>query len=362
LRALEQLLKLVDAGAQDGLRMVFFAEAYFVQSLDKASKRTDQAQNWHEIRLTPFSADESRRYVAFRLAQAGSRDGSAFTKNELSVIVGGSSGMPGRIDELASAVLAGELTISDERRWLPRMHRALIVLVVIGAGLGWLIFSEYPKPGAGPHEEKAIAKSGPSSTPVSGTATLAIPAPPVAGATEHAEPPALQTPKQESPDPAESPVEKAVAATALPGPEYKRETPPVSARQPVAAAPPPKQAPDATQQVASPKQQSDPPPSPAVGKPRSAQWIRDQPGKYFTLQLFATSSRDKRDQFVRQQDRKEQFVTFETKRNGVPWYAVAYGSYATQAEAKSAAASLPASVGRVEPWVRTFASVQATLD
>ncbi len=65
---------------------------------------------------------------------------------------------------------------------------------------------------------------------------------------------------------------------------------------------------------------------------------------------------------MRQQDRKEQFVTFETKRDGVPWYAVAYGSYATQAEAKSAAASLPASVGRVEPWVRTFASVQATLD
>ena len=33
-----------------------------------------------------------------------------------------------------------------------------------------------------------------------------------------------------------------------------------------------------------------------------------------------------------------------------------------EAEAKAAAASLPASVGRVEPWVRTFASVQATLD
>ena len=71
LRALEQLLKLTDSGADDGLQMVFFAEAYFVQSLDKASKRTDHVQNWHEIRLTPFTEDESRRYVAFRLAQAG---------------------------------------------------------------------------------------------------------------------------------------------------------------------------------------------------------------------------------------------------------------------------------------------------
>ncbi len=199
LRALEQLLKLVDAGAQEGLRMVFFAEAYFVQSLDKASKRTDQAQNWHEIRLTPFSDDESRRYVAFRLAQAGLGDRSAFTQNELSVIVGGSSGMPGRIDELASAILAGELTISEERRWLPRMHRALAVLVLIGAGLGWLIFNGYPKPATEPHEEPAVAKSEPTLAPVSGTATLAIPRPPVAGLAEQAEPPAVQTPVEAPP-------------------------------------------------------------------------------------------------------------------------------------------------------------------
>ena len=372
LRALEQLLKLVDAGAEDGLRMVFFAEAYFVQSLDKASKRTDQAQNWHEIRLTPFTDDESRRYVAFRLAQAGLHDRSAFTQNELSVIVGGSSGMPGRIDELASAILTGDLTISDERRWLPRMHRALVVLVLIGAGLGWLIFNGYPKPTAETSKEQTtVAKVEPTTAPVSGTATLAIPRPPVAGIAESAAPPAAQMPV-ESPKTRVEPPEETAAVVALPppsSPEPKRvESAPVTAApKPVAEPPatpvaePAKKTPEAVPQVASTKQQSSPPSS-AVGKPRSAQWIRDQPGKYFTLQLFATTSRDKRDQFLRQQDHKEQFATFETQRDGVPWYAVAYGSYATQAEAKSAAASLPASVGRVEPWVRTFASVQATLD
>ena len=373
LRALEQLLKLVDAGAEDGLRMVFFAESYFVQSLDKASKRTDQAQNWHEIRLTPFTDDESRRYVAFRLAQAGLRDRSAFTQNEQSVIIGGSSGMPGRIDELASAILTGEVTISDERRWLPRMHRALAVLVLIGAGLGWLIFNGYPKPGTERHEEQVIAKSEPTSASVSGTGTLAIPMPPVAGNAE-TEPPAVTTPAESGGSTAEPLTEEAVVS--LPPPSQPRViSPPVTEQKRVDPPPRPRRCrnplhPRRLQRrrrrrrnrVASAKPQSDPPPSSAVGKPRSAQWIRTQPAKYFTLQLFATISRDKRDQFLRQQDRKEQFVTFETMRDGVPWYAVAYGSYATQAEAKSAAASLPASVGKVNPWVRTFASVQATLD
>ncbi len=364
LRALEQLLKLVDAGAQEGLRMVFFAEAYFVQSLDKASKRTDQAQNWHEIRLTPFTDDESRRYVALRLEQAGLVDRSAFTQNEMSVIVGGSSGMPGRIDELAAAILDGELTISDERRWLPRMHRALAVLVVIGAGLGWLIFNGYPKPTVS-DERQPVTESERISEPASGTATLAIPTPPVAGA-ERNEPSTARAPAAlpaVSTETAEPAIETPVAVVTTPSSQQARiETPPAPVQKPVDVARAPKQQPEITQQAVSVKQQPAPPPSASVGTPKSSRWVRDQPAKRFTLQLFATTSRDKRDQFMRQQARKEQFATFETKRDGVAWYVVSYGSYATQAEADSAAASLPASVGRVKPWVRTFASVQSTLD
>jgi len=98
-----------------------------------------------------------------------------------------------------------------------------------------------------------------------------------------------------------------------------------------------------------------------AGKTQSVVWIRQQPGNHFTLQLFATSSRDKRDQFVAQQTNPERFATFETRRNGVAWYAVIYGNFATRAEANAATASLPSAVGRVEPWIRTFASVQATI-
>src|SRR5262249_32990137 len=105
-----------------------------------------------------------------------------------------------------------------------------------------------------------------------------------------------------------------------------------------------------------------PPAAVSNGKPQSARWLRQQPGGHFTLQLFATTSREKRDAFVGQQEHPDRFATFEEKRNGGSWYAVTYGAYATQAEAKSAAAALPSTVGKVQPWIRTFASVQATLE
>ena len=364
LRALEQLLKLADSGGDDGLRMVFFAEAYFVQSLDKASRRTDQAQNWHEIRLTPFTEEESRRYVAFRLAQAGLNDTPVFSQGQLAVIVGGSSGLPGRIDELASAILSGELKISDERRWLPRLHRALAVLIVIGAGMGWLIFSSHrdraESPVAG-QSAVAVVEAPPS---VAAGATQVIALPPA----EPAEIPQVQSPAvQEPPVVAAAPIQapsrlEPEPPAALPrheatvGPAHPVkalvDTPPQSAKPVVASAPNPVK-PDLEQTADAPQ---------AVGKARNSQWLRKQPGKYFTLQLFATNSREKRDRFVAAQADAAQFATFETRRDGVLWYAVVYGSYATRGEATAAAASLTSKLGRSDPWIRTFASIQAILE
>jgi DamX protein len=401
LRALEQLLKLTDSGADEGLHMVFFAEAYFVQSLDKASKRTDHVQNWHEIRLTPFSEDESRRYVAFRLAQAGLEGRPVFTQNQLSVIVGGSSGMPGRIDELASAILKGDLTISDERRWLPRMHRALVVLVVIAAGMGWLIFNGYPKGSssavapvantpakpeiaAGEKGPRAIALPPPNARIASNAVVEHAPveASPAKPQQSEAEPVAVEQTKRvtqelalpaaEAQPRAAAPEVIAVAAkpvspaTTAAAPVAKPAA--VEAKPAVVEAKPAGQS--ATKQIEPPARAAAKPvqteaaarPGLVAGNAHSAQWLRQQPPKNFTLQLFATANRAKRDEFVRQQDQADRFATFEMKRDGTIWYAVTYGSYATRAEATAAAAALPPSVGRVEPWIRTFASVQAIIE
>jgi DamX protein len=323
LRALEQLLSLTDPVDDEGLRMVFFAEAYFVQSLDKAARRTSHVQSWHEIRLTPFSDEESREYIRFRLDQAGADGRLPFTHAQLALIVGGSSGLPGRINTFASAVLSGDLLAGDERRALPRMHRALAVLVVIAAGMGWLIFKDTREALPPPSQD-------PETTAVTGgdSVALAIPqsAPSTSGEDEREPEAAAET--VDVPEPARVPV---IAAP-------ERRTPAPS--PPVVAAAPPQ----------------------ALGETRTAQWIRAQPGSHFTLQLFATSNREQREKFMRQQDHRERFATFQTRRDGATWYVVTYGSYADRAQADAAARSLPASFGGVKPWIRTFASVQATLE
>jgi len=371
LRALEQLLKLVDAGAQEGLRIVFFAEAYFVQSLDKASKRSDQGQNWHEIRLSPFTHEESRRYIDFRLAAAGHEGRSPFTPNQISVIVGGSSGLPGRIDELASAILTGELRINDDRGFLPRMHRALVVLVLIAAGMGWLVFYNYG--GSAPSQDTTTSHRASSANGATAAADSesAARSPPT---TQSAEPIVngdtstlgLPVPGQAS-DAANETAASSAPAKQVDGIDANAastlESAPAGAQSATAAPPPRIEAPKAAERKAEPAKVEivKTEPTKAVGRPQTAQWLRQQPAKYFTVQLFATTSRAKRDAFVNQQDHPDRFATFETMRNGEPWYAVTYGVYATQTEAKSAAAALPASVGKVEPWVRTIASVQAAI-
>ncbi len=246
--------------------------------------------------------------------------------------------MPGRIDELANAILTGELTINDERGWLPRVHRAVVVLVLIAAGMGWLIFSNHQSDRMAVAEQ--IAKGAEQSdTP-----------PALAGASETlagAEPLVL-------PQIDETRHVGAIERAPVTRPDIAAPAP-TNASAPIVDDTP------VTPEPAAPVVASKSAPAASFG-PRSAQWLRRQPGDHFTLQLLATTSRAKRDQFVSRQARPERFATFETRRNNAAWYAVTYGNYATRAEATAAAAALPSSVGRVEPWIRTFASVQAALD
>ncbi len=364
LRALEQLLRLTDANADEGLRIVFFAEPHFVQSLDKAARRGSQLQTWHEIRLAPFTEEEARRYVAFRLAQAGveqsgthssdspsgrstSSRSDRFTPNQLAVVVGGSGGLPGRIDELANAILTGELTINDERGWLPRVHRAVVVLVLIAAGMGWLIFSNHQSDRTAVAEQIAKGAEQPDTPPAlaGAPASLVGAAEPLVGAAE----PLVLPPIDETRSVGTIERQASVTRRDIAAPAPANAPAPIVDDTPV---PPEPAAPVVASRSA---------PAASFG-PQSAQWLRRQPGDHFTLQLLATTSRAKRDQFVRRQARPERFATFETRRNNAAWYAVTYGNYATRAEATAAAAALPSSVGRVEPWIRTFASVQAALD
>ena len=252
--------------------------------------------------------------------------------------------MPGRIDELASAILNGDLTISDERRWLPRMHRALVVLVLIAAGMGWLIFNGYPKGSssevepvarpsgetgdrgerkrhtcnrvacdeyAGRFERRRRARAGRSITGQTAKA--------------EAEPVAVEQTKRVTQETC-----VAGAAANIAGRRNRSGASPATGRSRDARSPPMRNRPRRSRSrrpnkpnrparaAAKPVQtEAATPPSSVVGKARSAQWLRQQPAKNFTLQLFATTSRARRDEFIRQQDQAGALcdVRDETRRH-----------------------------------------------
>jgi type II secretory pathway predicted ATPase ExeA len=337
LRALEHLLLLCDAEADDGLRMAFFAEAHFVHSLDKAARRGSHAPSWHEMRLMPFTDPEARRYIAFRLGLAGVVAQIPFTSTQMALIVGGAGGLPGRINALASAILTGELVVPDERRVLPRMHRALAVLVLIVAGFAWLILRETVRPQTQGSDETGVEVG-------SGTVALAIPQAQRAA-----------TPGDD--EAAGSAVDARDTALGLPN------ALPAPVRQPV---PPANDVP--SKPVALPRVEPNVDIAPRVtagdvaSGPHDSAWIRAQPAARFTLQLFAASAAAPRDKFLAAQGHPERFAVFQMRRAGKLYYVLLYGNYATRAEADAAAAALPSSMGELQPWVRTFGSVHASLD
>ncbi len=91
------------------------------------------------------------------------------------------------------------------------------------------------------------------------------------------------------------------------------------------------------------------------------QWIAQQPGDHFTLQLLATRQRDNVSRFVEQHGLKGLAVAFETRRNGQTWYSVIVGSYPDRQQAQQAFSQLPASVQKLQPWIRRFDGIQQAM-
>jgi septal ring-binding cell division protein DamX len=142
-------------------------------------------------------------------------------------------------------------------------------------------------------------------------------------------------------------------APANPAPAAATESPPSSASAPPPAPPP----------VTRPSVASRPAPAAAapVSGGRDAGWILGQSAARYTLQLVSLSSPTRVREFIDLQSDKSRFATYRLQRNGQLFHVVVYGSFASKAEAETAAARLPPSAGAVEPWIRTFGQVQESV-
>ncbi|MGM0680155.1 MAG: SPOR domain-containing protein, partial [Pseudomonadota bacterium] len=91
----------------------------------------------------------------------------------------------------------------------------------------------------------------------------------------------------------------------------------------------------------------------------ASDWLLRQPADHYTLQLLAARQRDNLQAFIERHNLADNSAIFESRRNGEPWYAVAYGSFADRGDAQQAAGDLP---DDIEPWIRRIGDIQPQQD
>ncbi len=96
-----------------------------------------------------------------------------------------------------------------------------------------------------------------------------------------------------------------------------------------------------------------------VSGQRSNDWVLEQNGQRFTMQLSGASSPDSYKRFINKHRLDSDLVTIvKTQRNGKDWYSLLYGNYPTKAAAQIAVKSFPKIKGI---WVRPFKDIQKQL-
>ncbi len=88
--------------------------------------------------------------------------------------------------------------------------------------------------------------------------------------------------------------------------------------------------------------------------------LKSAPGSHYTLQLSSSSNYSNLNSWAKKEN-LQNFVVYQTTRNGQPWYVLVSGVYASKDDAKRAVATLPADVQAKNPWAKPLHQVQADL-
>lgn len=81
---------------------------------------------------------------------------------------------------------------------------------------------------------------------------------------------------------------------------------------------------------------------------------------HYTLQLSSSSNYANLNAWAKKENLQD-YVVYQTQREGKPWYVLVKGVYASKDEAKRAVSSLPAEVQAKNPWTKPISQVQTDL-
>lgn len=139
----------------------------------------------------------------------------------------------------------------------------------------------------------------------------------------------------------------------------KRTEPTPVATAPAKAAPVPQPAPAAKAPVVA-AQTKPTAPAASSASQGNTQSLKNASSGSYTLQLNASSNSANLNAWAKKQN-LQNYVVYQTSRNGQPWYVMVSGIYPTKADAERAVASLPAGVQSNKPWTKPIRQVQSEL-
>ncbi len=323
------------------INVVLFAEPEFVGALRRTVQGLEPPLVWHEIRISPLTPADTRAYLEHHLQAAGLEGEVLLSPALIDSIQRRSHGVPAQINRLAAQALARASHGRGAMRLrLPRAHLvAIAVLTGLLGGLAlfygsaWMPASDSPpatadstsQPPAGPEE---LLLSEPDFGDTGAAPVEALPHEPAVALDGSADVAVADANRSDAITSDET------GPDALPAPEEVAGSAPAPA--PVVAAP-------------------------AALEDPGVAWVRAQPPEAWTVQVAGLSTRAAMERFLAAQPAGEPFVGFATRRGSADWFVLVYGSFESRAEASAAAARLPPSVGRVRPWIRRFADLQAAL-
>lgn len=392
--ALLDLLSLTTKEADSRLSIFLFGESKLKERLTALSAGT----YLHSISLQPYNESETQEYLAQRLESAGGQ-GNCFSPAQIRLIHQHSEGWPGRVNQVARAVLMHAVSAPQRTQkptasvkkflpipWplpIPKLHAIalLAALAVIGASVFWPVqepsqeaeTTANTEPHPSSSQEQGIDINGngqrvplPQNAedeplirdPVAAAAggeseQLAPLAPPVYAARK---PATQQTPQHSAPIPPEK-------TKTSDSPKAKSSSTPTKPPTPASEhqAPAKKPKPPAAQATPSIKKQPELAKAPVLKRNTTAftGWYRRQPSNQYTLQVLGTYSEPLAQNLTTRYSGACRY--FAKPHQGKTLYIVTYGQFKDRPTALEAIPKLPAQLQIGPPWARSFASIQQIL-
>jgi len=106
----------------------------------------------------------------------------------------------------------------------------------------------------------------------------------------------------------------------------------------------------------------EPQPSPEPDLPEDEQVLLSWNASDYTLQLLGASSRQSVLDYIERQPNKDQLLSFESRRQGKPWFVVVFGRYASSEAARAAIDQLPSAQRQAGPWPRAMEAIQEEIE